>query len=78
MACACDRSPTSPRTTARSVLFDENISAASIALVTSTSLRRTGAFAAASRLASADISFVASPSSDPTAMVSVVGREYQR
>ena len=78
MACACDRSPTSPRTTARSVLFDENRSAASIALVVSTSLSRTGAFAAASRLASADTSFGASPSSEPTAMVSVVGREYQR
>ena len=72
-ACACDRSPTSPRTTARSVLSDENISAASSALAVSTSLRRTGAFAAVSRLASADISFVASPSSDPTATVSVVG-----
>ena len=78
MACACERSPTSPRTTARSVLFDENISAASSALAVSSSLRRTGAFAAVSRLASADISLVASPSSDPTAIVSVVGREYQR
>ena len=76
-ACACDKSPTSPRTTARSTLSDENRSAASSALVVSTRLSRTGAFVAASRLASADTSFVASPSSDPAAMVSVVGREYQ-
>jgi hypothetical protein len=35
-------------------LFDENRSVASIALVVSTSLSRTGAFETASRLASAD------------------------
>jgi hypothetical protein len=75
---ACDRSPTSPRTTARSVLLDENRSAASSALVVSTGLSRTRAFTAASRLASAEISLAASPSSDPTAMVSVVGRAYHR
>src|SRR6185369_7083105 len=39
---------------------------------------RTGAFCCASLLASADTSRLASPSSDPTAMVSVVGRAYQR
>ena len=48
------------------------------ALGVSTILSRTGALVAASRLASADTIRLASPSSDPTAMVSVVGREYQR
>ena len=41
-------------------------------------LSRTGAFCCASLLASAETNRLASPSSDPTAMVSVVGRAYQR
>jgi len=41
-------------------------------------VRRTRAFIAASRLASAKMSLVASPSSDPTAIVSVVGRSTNR
>ena len=53
-------------------------SAASSALAVSTMVSRTGAFCCASLLASADTSRLASPSSDPTAMVSVAGREYQR
>src|SRR5262249_37960486 len=77
-ACAWDRSPTSPLTTARSTLPDENASAASSALVFSTSESRTGAFFCASLLASAATTLLASPSNDPTAMVSVSGREYQR
>ncbi len=77
-ACACERSPTSPLTTARSTLPDENASAASAALPASTILSRTGAFCCASLPASAETSRVASPSSEPTAIVSVVGRAYQR
>src|SRR6516225_7913305 len=78
MACACDRSPTSPRTTARSVLPDENAAADSIGPVVSTTFSRTGASVTASRLASAETILGASPSSDPTAIDSVTGRSYQR
>src|SRR5215471_2711637 len=78
MACACDRSPTSPRTTARSVLPDANALADSSAPAVSTTLSRTGAFISASRLASADTTFGASPSKDPTAIDRVTGRVYQR
>src|ERR1051325_6138247 len=77
-ACAFDRSPTSPRTMARSVLPDENALADSTALEVSTMLRRTGAFFSANRPAIAVTIRPASPSSDPTAMLSVVGRAYQR
>src|SRR5437667_223189 len=41
-ACACDRSPTSPRTTARSTLPAENALAASRAVPLSITLSRTG------------------------------------
>ena len=72
-ACACDKSPTSPRTTARSVLPDEKAFAASSALGMSTTLSRTGAFMETSRAAIADTIRDASPSNEPTAILSVVG-----
>src|SRR5436853_3781589 len=77
-ACAWERSPTSARTTARSLLPDENALADSIGPAVSTTLSRTGALIAASRLASADTILGASPSNDPTAIDSVTGRTYQR
>ena len=73
-ACACDKSPTSPRTTARSALPDENASAASTAVPLSITLSRTGAFAETSSLANCDMAVAASPSIEPTATVSVTGR----
>src|SRR3954466_2367606 len=76
-ACACDRSPTSAPTTASSVLPDENAVAASTALEVWTTFNRTLAFVAASRDAMAETIRPASPSSEPTATLSVVGREYQ-
>src|SRR5215510_11812345 len=78
MACACDRSPTSPRTTARSVLPDENAAADSIGPLVSTTLSLTDALLTASLLASAETILGASPSRDPTAIDSVTGRTYQR
>ncbi len=72
-ARACERSPTSARTTARSVSPEEKALAASSAVVLSTTLSRTGALVAFSRLAIACISFGASPSSEPAATVNVVG-----
>src|ERR1700726_2011814 len=77
-ACACDKSPTSPRTTARSAFPDEKAFAASSALDVSTTLSRTGALMETSRAAIADMIRAASPSNEPTAIVNVVGREYQR
>src|SRR5580693_2520684 len=77
-ACACDKSPTSPRTTARSAFPDEKAFAASSALDVSTTLSRTGAFMETSRPAIADMIRAASPSDEPTAIVNAVGREYQR
>src|SRR5262249_50843338 len=78
MACACARSPTSPRTTARSVLPDENAAADSMGPDVSTIFSRTGALLTASLLAIAEMILGASPSSEPTAIVSVTGRTYQR
>src|SRR5437764_449659 len=77
-ACAFERSPTSARTTARSTLPDEKALAAPSALSASTTESRTGADVAASRLAIAETTLPASPSYDPTAIVSVVGRAYHR
>src|SRR5204863_7409630 len=68
----------SPLTMARSTLPEANALAASSALGVSTMVSRTGAFDWASLLDSADTSRLASPSSEPTAMVSVVGFAYQR
>ena len=73
-ACACDKSPTSPRTTARSTLPDENASAAPSAVPLSITVSRTGAFVETNSLAIADIALAASPSTEPTATVSVTGR----
>src|SRR5882762_3045068 len=72
-AFACDKSPTSPRTTARSTLPDENASAAPSAVPLSITLSRTGALVETSSLAMADIALAASPSIEPTATVSVTG-----
>src|SRR3954468_6670322 len=66
-ACACDKSPTSARTTARSVLPDEKAFAASPALDVSITFSRTLAFVAATRDAMAETIRPASPSSEPTA-----------
>jgi hypothetical protein len=73
-ARACDKSPTSPRTTARSALPEENISAAASAVPESMTVNRTGALIATRRLAIVDIAFLASPSIEPTATVKVTGR----
>jgi len=74
MACAFDKSPTSPRTTARSALPSEKALAAPSAVPLSITLSRAGAFVETSRLARADIALAASPSIEPTATLSVTGR----
>src|SRR5258708_293256 len=73
-ACAFDKSPTSPRTTARSTLPSEKALAAPSAVPLSTTLSRTDALFEASRLAMADIALAASPSIEPTATLSVTPR----
>src|ERR1700760_4740831 len=78
IAWASERSPTSPRTMARSVLPDEKISADSIGPVVWTIFSLTGALVEASLLASAATIRGASPSSDPTAIDNVTGRTNQR
>src|SRR5579863_665636 len=78
IAWACDRSPTSPRTTARSTLPAAKTFAASRAVPVSMTLYRTEAPSDASWLATVDIALAASPSIEPTASVSVTGRVYQR
>src|SRR5450755_1650366 len=77
-AWACDKSPTSPRTTARSTLPAANSLAASSAVPVSITLRRTDAPVDTSWLAMADIALAPSPSIEPTARVSVTGWAYQR
>jgi len=77
-ARACDRSPTSPRTTARSALPAANALAAPSAVPLSMTVSRTGALASTSRLAIADMALAASPSTEPTATLSVTGRVMYR
>src|SRR5438034_7981694 len=77
-AWAFDKSPTSPRTTARSTLPSEKALAAPSAVPLSTTLSRTDALFEASRLAMADIVLAASPSIEPTATLSVTGRVQYR
>ena len=78
MAWACDRSPTSPRTTARSTFPAANCLADSTVVPVSMTFSRTGAPSETSWPAIADIAFAPSPSIVPTASERVTGRLYQR
>ena len=72
---AWERSPTSARTMARSILPAANSFAESSTLSVGTILMRTADFAASSRPAMIAATLVASPSNDPTARLSITGFE---